>query len=158
MSTDPEVDTPSEPNPLTRTVVAVGIFMAAVVAAVVVGLVVWSPPALGDVPVSLKGYSITMSSKLSAGSHTFGLTNDGKQNHEFVLFRTDLPADSLPVDANGEVIEDSPELEVVADSGSDLKPGETRGVPAKLDPGHYAAVCNLPEHYRRGMYADVTVK
>ncbi len=153
-----EPELPRDPNPLTRTIAVVGIFMAAVVVAIVVGLVVWSPPALGDVPVSLKDYSITMSSKLSAGSHTFGLVNDGKQAHEFVLFRTDLSADSLPVDANGEVIEDSPELETVADSGSDLKPGASRAVRAKLDPGHYVAVCNLPEHYQRGMQLDVTVK
>ena len=56
------------------------------------------------------------------------------------------------------MIEDSPELETVADSGSDLKPGASRAGAAKLDPGHYVAVCNLPEHYERGMQLDVTVK
>ena len=125
VTADTEPVQPREPNPLARTIVVLGIFMAAVVVAVIVGLVVWSPPALGDVPVSLKDYSIAMSSTLSAGSHTFGLTNDAKQAHEFVLFRTDLAADSLPVDANGEVIEDSPELETVADSGSDLEPARS---------------------------------
>ena len=155
---DPEPEQRREPNPLTRTVVVVGIFMASVVAAVVVGLVVWSPPALGDVPVSLKDYSITMSSKLSAGSHTFGLTNDGKQPHELVVFRTDLPADSLPVDADGRVDEESPELEDVADSGDPLKVGGEEAVKAKLSPGHYVAVCNLADHYKRGMQLDLTVK
>ena len=88
-----EPELPRDPNPLTRTIAVVGIFMAGVVIAVMVGLVVWSPPELGDVSVSLEDYSITMSSKVSAGAHTFGVTNDGKQAHEFVVFRTDLGAD-----------------------------------------------------------------
>ena len=158
MTTEPEFDPPHDPNPIARTVVVVGIFMASVVAAVVVGLVVWSPPALGDVPVSLKDYSITMSSKLSAGSHTFGLTNDGKQPHELVVFRTDLPADSLPVDADGRVDEESPKLENVADSGNPLKVGGSEAVKSTLPPGHYVAVCNIADHYQRGMQLNLTVK
>jgi hypothetical protein len=157
MSSAPEPDLPRDPNPLIRTVVVVGIFMATVVLAVVVGLVVWSPPTLGDVPVSLEDYSITMSSKLSAGSHTFGITNDGKQPHELVVFRTDLPADSLPVDADGRVEEESPELENVADSGDPLKVGGTEAVKGKLPPGHYVAVCNISDHYERGMQLNLTV-
>jgi hypothetical protein len=27
-----------------------------------------------------------------------------------------------------------------------------------LTPGHYVAVCNLTNHYKLGMYLDVTVK
>jgi uncharacterized cupredoxin-like copper-binding protein len=146
------------PNPLTRTIVVVGVFMAAVVAAVIVGLVAWSPPALGDVPVSLKDYSIRMSSKLTAGSHTFGITNDGKQPHELVVFRTDLAADALPVDADGRVDEESPELENVADSGDPLKVGGTEALETTLAPGHYVAVCNISDHYQRGMQLNLTVK
>jgi uncharacterized cupredoxin-like copper-binding protein len=157
MSVDPEVETHRESNPLTRTLIVVGVFMGAVVVAVIVGLVAYSPP-IGDVPVSLRNYSITMPATLSAGSHTFGVTNDAKQPHELVVFRTDLPADSLPVDENGDVIEDSPELKTVADSGTDLAGGVTRAIPAKLAPGHYVAVCNLPKHYGLGMYANLTVK
>ena len=158
MSVDPEVDPQREPNPLTRTLIVVGVFMGAVVIAVIVGLIVWSPPTLGDVPVSLKDYSITMSSKLSSGSHTFGITNDGKQPHELVVFRTDLPADSLPVDADGRVDEESSQLENVADSGNPLKVGGSEALPTKLDPGHYVAVCNIADHYQRGMQLNITVK
>jgi hypothetical protein len=158
MSLDPQPDEQREPNPLTRTLVVVGVFMVAVVVAVVVGLIVWSPPTLGDVPVSLKDYSITMSTKLSAGSHTFGITNDGKQPHELVVFRTDLPADALPVDADGRVDEESPKLENVADSGDPLNVGGTEAVKTKLDPGHYVAVCNISDHYKQGMRLNLTVK
>lgn len=158
--TETETEPPQgrEPNPLTRTVIVVGVLIAAVVIAVIVGMIMWSPPALGDVPVSLKDYSVTMSSKLSAGSHTFGLTNDGKQPHELVVFRTDLQADALPVDADGRIDEESPELENVADSGDPLKVGGTEAVKAKLDPGHYVVVCNIADHYKRGMLLNLTVK
>lgn len=158
MSLDPEPDQQREPNPLTRTLIVVGVFMAAVVVAVIVGMIVWSPPALGDVPVSLKDYSITMSSKLSAGSQTFGLTNDGKQPHELVVFKTDLQADALPVDSDGRVDEESPELENIADSGDPMKVGESQALKTKLDPGHYVAVCNIADHYARGMQLNITVK
>ena len=132
--------------------------MAAVVVAVIVGLVVWSPPALGDVPVSLKDYSIAMSSKLSAGSHTFGSTTTGSKRRVRALPHRPRGRLAPRRRVNGEVIEDSPELETVADSGSDLKPGASRAVRGRLDPGHYVAVCNLPEHYEKGMRLNVTVK
>lgn len=148
---------PDEPNPLTRTLVVVGVLLATVGVAVIVGMVAYSPGPVGDIPVSLREYKIVMPTDFKAGRHTLGLANDGKVPHELVLFRTDLAADSLPTDKNGEVIEDSPQLEAVADSGSSLEPGTTRGVAVKLDPGHYVAVCNLPSHYEQGMQLDITV-
>ncbi len=85
------------------------------------------------------------------------LTNNGKVRHELILFRTNLSASALPVDANGDVDEESPRLQNVLDSGSSLKPDETRSLPVKLTPGHYVAVCNLPAHYRLGMRLDLTI-
>jgi uncharacterized cupredoxin-like copper-binding protein len=129
-----------------------------VLVAIVVGLVVWSPPTVGDVAVSLKDYKIVMPATISAGHHTFGTTNVAKQPHELVVFRTDLPADSLPVDADGAVIEDSPQLTTVVDSGADIAPGKTRAISGTLSPGHYVAVCNISDHYKLGMYTNLTVK
>jgi hypothetical protein len=59
----------------------------------------------------------------------------GKQPHEFLLFRTDVAANALPVDADG------------------LKVGGTQCLPVRLNPGHYVAVCNLTNHYKLGMYS-----
>jgi uncharacterized cupredoxin-like copper-binding protein len=112
-----------------------------------------------NVAVALDEYTIALqSSAPPAGNVTFGVTNAGKINHEFVLFRTDLPANALPTKKNGDVNEDSPQLHNVADSGSDLKPGATRTVHATLSPGHDVAVCNLAGHYSSGMRTDVTVR
>jgi uncharacterized cupredoxin-like copper-binding protein len=39
-----------------------------------------------------------------------------------------------------------------------MKPGAAKTLALNLAPGHYALVCNLPGHYKAGMYADLTVK
>ena len=98
-----------------------------------------------------------MATSLRAGQHTFAFTNNGKQGHEFLFIRTDLPASALPVDADGRVVEESPLLHNVVDSGDGLKVGGTQSLPVKLAPGHYVAVCNLSNHYELGMKLDVTV-
>ena len=157
MDTEPQSE--SWLAPLRSTLLVVGLLIVGVVAAVVIGLVVYSPSG-GDVPVSLRDYKIAMAATLAPGHHTFAVTNVARQPHEMVVFRTDLPADALPVDADGAVVEDSPELTAVADSGAPLAAGTTRAVPTetRLSPGHYVAVCNLSDHYKEGMFLDLTVK
>ena len=142
---------------LKPTLLVVGALLLAAGIAVGVTLIVWSPQSAGDIAVSETDYRISMPTKLTAGQHTLALTNNGKQGHEIVVFRTDLPANALPVDANGEVEEESPLLHNVGDSGNSLAPGGTKSVPVKLAPGHYVAVCNLPNHYHLGMKLDLTV-
>jgi len=142
---------------LKPTLLAVGALLAIGVIAVAVTLVVWSPPSAGDIAVSETEYRIAMATTLSPGEHTIALTNNGKLGHEIVVFRTDLRANALPVDASGEVDEESPLLHNVGDSGDSLAPGGTKSVPVNLKPGHYVAVCNLPNHYGLGMKLDLTV-
>ncbi len=158
MSTTTHTQVSADFAALKPTLLAVGALLAIAAVAVSVTLIVWSPPSAGDIGVAETEYRIAMPTRLSAGSHTIGLTNNGKVDHELVLFRTDLRAHALPVGADGDVDEESPLLHNVLDSGSSLKPGETRSLPVKLTPGHYVAVCNLPTHYGFGMTLDVTVK
>jgi uncharacterized cupredoxin-like copper-binding protein len=142
---------------LKPTLLVVGALVVIAAIAVGVSLVVWSPASAGDVAVSETDYHIAMPTSLRAGQHTIALTNNGKQGHELVLFRTDLRANALPLDANGDVDEESPLLHNAVDSGDALEPGGTQSIPVKLPPGHYVAVCNLPTHYKFGMKLDVTV-
>jgi uncharacterized cupredoxin-like copper-binding protein len=144
---------------LRPTLIVVGVIIAGVVAAAVIGWVTYASAPVGDVPVALHDYKITMPSVLKPGHHTFAVSNDGKTEHEFVVFRTDVSSSALPIDKHENVDEESSLLTSVADSGSSLKPGQTRGVPTttNLQPGHYVAVCNLPAHYRLGMSTDFTV-
>ena len=142
---------------LRPTLLVLGALFVAAALAVGVTLLVWSPASPGDVTVSETDYRIAMATRLPAGHHTIALTNHGKQGHELLVFRTNLPADALPVDANGDVIEESPQLHLALDSGKSLPPGRTQSLPLTLAPGHYVAVCNLPNHYQLGMKLDLTV-
>jgi len=114
----------------------------------------------GDVAVTLTNFRVAMPTALHPGRHTFAVTNSGTAPHELLVFRTDLPGNALPVGADGDVIEDSPLLVKVVDSGDASNPGASKSVPASqpFAPGHYVAVCNLPGHYRLGMWLNVTVR
>jgi uncharacterized cupredoxin-like copper-binding protein len=112
-----------------------------------------------------KEWSISLaSSNFKAGKITINVTNDGDKEHEFVIRKTDLQADSLPTNADGEVVEDDPQLSEVGD------PSEIEKVPAgssdqsitlDLQPGHYVIFCNIHDqdllHYQKGMHTDFTV-
>jgi uncharacterized cupredoxin-like copper-binding protein len=137
-----------------------GVILASVLAATVGWLVYDSAsgPA-GDVQASTVEFAIHMPTVLTVGRHTIGLTNDGKAPHELVIVRTDLPANRLPLNADGDVNEDSPLLTSVADSGDALNPGKSKSFRTdNLTRGHYVAICNLAGHYGLGMRVDVTVK
>jgi uncharacterized cupredoxin-like copper-binding protein len=95
-----------------------------------------------------------------AGKVTFAVTNQGTRTHEFVVLRTDTPADKFPiVSFEGEsdrIDEDAPGVTNVGETG-DMKAGTTKTLSIDLTAGHYAIVCNLPGHYRMGMHQDFTV-
>jgi uncharacterized cupredoxin-like copper-binding protein len=124
-----------------------------------------SGSATGPVSATLKEWQISLSSTThSAGAITFNITNDGDKEHEFVVRKTDLKADSLPLNADKEVSEDAPELTEVGDPSelAEIKPGSTGNtLTVTLQPGHYVIFCNLHVedllHYEEGMHVDFTV-
>ncbi len=135
------------------------LLLASLVAVAIAYAVKGSSDPAGDIQASTVNFKVLMPTRLTAGTHKIGLTNKGSVNHEVVLFKTDLPANNLPLKADGDVNEDSPLLTNVADSGEPLKAGGTESFKtAALSPGHYVAVCNLPGHYHLGMKLDVTVR
>jgi uncharacterized cupredoxin-like copper-binding protein len=142
------------------TLVAVGALLVAFIVAVAFAYAVKgsSAPA-GDIQATTVNFKIKMPTILSAGTHTIGLTNRGTVGHEIVLFKTDLAAKDLPLKADGDANEESPQLTSAADSGNALKAGATESFKTdSLSPGHYVAVCNLPGHYQLGMKLDITVR
>ncbi len=109
-----------------------------------------------DVEAVLDEWSITMStSSLSAGDHVIEASNVGAEAHELVVFRTDLAADALPVDA-GRVPEDGEGLTFVGEIES-FDAGGVESGSFQFEAGHYVFVCNLPDHYEQGMYAEIEV-
>ena len=95
---------------------------------------------------------------LPAGTATLSITNKGSTQHELLVFRTDLAPGAFPLDADGSVQEDAPGMNKVSD-GDNIDPGkgQTRSVDLSR-PGTYVLVCNLPGHFRSGMYTTLTVR
>ena len=107
------------------------------------------------VEATLTEFEVTLSPDTApAGTVTFNVTNNGTQTHEFVVIKTDTPADELPVE-DSTVSEDGVE---VVDEIEDLEAGATETLDVDLDAGHYVIICNVPGHYSSGMHMDFTVE
>jgi uncharacterized cupredoxin-like copper-binding protein len=96
-------------------------------------------------------YSISLDSKsVKAGKVTFKITNKGAEEHEFVIVKTGVRADKLPV-KNGEVDEDGVNELAKPLEVEDIEAGASAKLVANLEAGHYVLICNLQGHYGHGM-------
>jgi len=89
----------------------------------------------------------------SAGELRVTLENTGKTVHEFVVLKTSAAPGSLEVGSDGRVSETKSTGEV-----SETKAGANKTATIKLTPGQYVFVCNIPGHYKSGMYGRLTVR
>ncbi len=113
-------------------------------------------PAVSAINAVQRDFAITLDKKMaSAGEVTFNVKNEGPSVHEFVVFKTDVAPDALPVESN-KVDEESSEVTHV-DEVEDVGAGEMKQLSVTLDPGHYVLICNLPAHYGLGMRAEFEV-
>lgn len=94
--------------------------------------------------------------KLAAGEETLSIKNDGKITHEFVVTRTDLAAGALPIGSGGGVDEEAADTTHV-DEVEDIAAGATGSLTVTLPASKYVVFCNLPGHYKGGMYAAIEV-
>ncbi len=113
------------------------------------------------IDVGLSTYNITLAkSSASAGEVTFHVHNDATDlTHEFVIFKTDLPQDQLPLTSEGIVDEEGSGLTVV-DEVEDIEPGMSADLTVTLEPGNYVLLCNIDSdemHYQHGMHVAFTV-
>jgi uncharacterized cupredoxin-like copper-binding protein len=92
----------------------------------------------------------------SAGSVTFAPTNAGTTVHEFVVFKTDLAPDKLPLSADGTEVDEAGAGLTLVDELEDIAVGATASLPVDLATGHYVVICNVPTHYTSGMHAEFT--
>ncbi|MEP7361085.1 MAG: sulfocyanin-like copper-binding protein [Chloroflexota bacterium] len=92
-----------------------------------------------------------------ANEANFSITNIGAIQHELLVFKSELPISSYPLDPNGDIVEDGPGITLVSD-GDNIDPGATQARTVDLtQPGTYLFVCNIPGHFKAGMYTQVTV-
>lgn len=114
-----------------------------------------SAPAAGSISVTLSEWAVTPATRsASAGEITFVVSNSGAQVHEFVVVKTDLKGDTIPV-VNNKIDESS--LTPV-DEIEDIAIGSSPTLKVTLAAGHYVLLCNIETHYGLGMHADFDVK
>lgn len=108
------------------------------------------------VGITLESFKIVPTlTSAKAGEVTFTIQNKATdQVHEFVVLKTDLAADQLPLDGEGNASEEAGE---VADEVEDIAIGQSTELKVNLQAGHYVLLCNLPGHYKSGMHAEFTV-
>ena len=114
------------------------------------------------IDVALSTYKIEMSAtSAKAGDIVFHVHNDATDlTHEFVIFRTDLPADQLPLNDEGAVDEEGPGVTHVDEV--EVEAGQAADLAVNLPAGNYVMICNIndnnEQHYMHGMYQAFTVK
>jgi uncharacterized cupredoxin-like copper-binding protein len=111
-----------------------------------------TPAAAGPVKVRLSDFKIAPSaSSAAAGRVTFVATDAGRVTHEMIVVRTDGSPRSLLKGARAS------EAGSVGEIG-EFKPGLTKRVTLSLKPGRYVLLCNIPGHFKAGMYTTFTVR
>jgi uncharacterized cupredoxin-like copper-binding protein len=123
---------------------------------------------LGDTSGLGGPMTLTLSpATVPAGDVTFVVKNTGTIDHEAIVLKTSTAFDKLPITNGGDppapvatgadkVGEDTN----IGETGNpNLKPGDTRTFTIKhMTAGAYVIVCNLAQHYGKGMRAPLTVR
>ncbi len=110
-----------------------------------------------DVPVALSEWHVAAPATIKAGTVNLESANFGTIQHELLVFKSDLAPSAYPVDKTGHIIEDDPGITLVSD-GENIDPGKTQARTVDLtQPGTYLFVCNIPGHFKAGMFSVVTV-
>jgi uncharacterized cupredoxin-like copper-binding protein len=71
--------------------------------------------------------------------------------HEFLVVRTDLDPNALPMEEDGTKVDEA-KLKEVQELG-DLDPGRSGEMRIMMKSGRYLMFCNRPGHFRAGMFA-----
>ena len=114
------------------------------------------------IDVALTTYKITMSATdARSGDIVFHVHNDATDlTHEFVIFKTDLPEDQLPLTADGAVDEEGAGVTHIDEV--EVEPGQASDLAVNLESGNYVMICNIndnnEQHYMHGMHQAFTVK
>ena len=78
-----------------------------------------------ETAVYLSEWSVGLPTSMLAGQVNFSITNIGTIQHELLVFKSDLPPSAVPVDKNGNIVEDGPGITLVS-RGDKIDPGKTQ--------------------------------
>jgi uncharacterized cupredoxin-like copper-binding protein len=125
---------------------------------VVAGVLTGCGHMLAEPPIATETeFKIDMATTVKPGTYDYLFYNGGSLAHEVLVFHPTLAENALAVDADGNLVEDAPGMNKISD-GDNISPGGTQTRTINLTtPGRYLFVCNLPGHYKNGMYTWVTV-
>lgn len=119
----------------------------------------------GNLRVTLNEWSIsTDKTSLPEGPIEFTIKNDGKEEHELVIVRTDIPAGDLPKKNDGSADLGAPDVDEVH-TVDEIGDGDETGRTYTLDAGNYVFIDNtvtdkngvITPYYEMGMYVGFTV-
>ena len=138
---------------------SVAALTTAIFAAVVAGAI--SPgapasdtrPAASTISVRLTEWKVVPSAaRVRAGKVTLVARNVGQLDHNLVVLRTNLAPGKLPV-ARARATE-------IGRVGKTpvFSPGQTRRLTLTLKAGKYVLICNVPGHYKAGMFVGFRVR
>ena len=144
-----------------RWVWALGLVLAAVAVAVPLTVARRQEPPTRGTPVNvlLEDFRVRQDTAVvPAGTVTFRVRNQGPTSHEFVVVRTDLAPDKLPLQDDGLTVDEEKKgVDLVEEAGG-LDIDEHENLVVRLTPGHYVMYCNFEGHYLGGMHAALTVR
>ena len=104
-------------------------------------------------------YSIALSpSVIAAGDIVFASHNGGALEHEMVVFKTDLAPDKMPVKADGTVDENGAGVTHIDPEIPEFGGGTSASATLHLAAGKYVVLCNVGNHYSKGMRTALTVQ
>ena len=106
--------------------------------------------------VSLTEWTVAVSGTIKSGKTDLTISNVGVAAHELLVFQSDLDPSAYPTDKAGDIVEDGPGVNLLSD-GDNIDPGGTQTRTIDLAPGKYLFVCNIPSHFKQGMFTVVTV-
>jgi len=104
--------------------------------------------------VSLLEWKVAVAGTLKSGAIDLAITNAGSIPHELLIFQSDLDPVAYPTDAAGNIVEEGAGVTLVSD-GDNIDPGGSQLRSVDLMPGKYLFVCNIPGHFKAGMYTVV---
>ena len=94
---------------------------------------------------------------VGAGTVTFEVVNQGKQDHELVILKTDLPDAALKMRASEDKVDEGASGTNVGEV-EDIEAGHTKTGSFALTVGRYVFLCNIAGHYKSGMVKSFDVK
>ena len=111
---------------------------------------------MGGPTVSLSEWKVVVASTMKAGKANLMIANMGTAPHELLVFKSDLEPAAYPTDAAGNIKEEGAGVTLVSDR-KNIDPAGSQARTIDLTPGKYVFVCNIPGHFKQGMFTVVTV-